>query len=209
MTNDYNGFPTEFPSMFSISLPTASSIQDLVVDKQKLLTAVPSTSATEEAAKVAASAQNEFVINEFPRHLFVPAGAESVDLRSVWNIPAGTNDFSILRFVAPQGASTRFIKYGIFNDGNAAVDYDFKPLVNGNRIMRYHGEPMANGSFHLALGLAPDLAEEAMVPYQITLNPGDILEWLVSNNSIVDTSMGVRMLGYFDTQQIRSATKFG
>lgn len=209
MENDYNSFPTEFPSMFTLNLPTANPDQGISNESTKLMSAVPSISNTEEAARQTAAQQNEFVINEFPRHLFVPNMAESLDLRAVWNIPPATVDFEILRFVAPAGAATRFIKYGIFNDGLAAANYDFKPLVNGNRIMRYHGEPMANGSFHLALGLAPDLGEEAMIPYQITLNPGDILQWLVTNNSIVDTSMGVRMTGYFDTQAIRVTPKFG
>lgn len=209
MINDSSGFPTEFPNMFELNMPTANVDQGVVSDKTKLLSAVPTESPTEAEAKVTASIQNEFVINEFPRHLFVPNGAESLDLRAVWNIPPATVNFSILRFVCPPGAVTRFIKYGVFNDGLAAVDYAFKPLVNGNRIARYHGEPLPDGAFRIALGLAPDLGEEAMIPYQITLNPGDILEWLVTNNSIVDTSMGVRMIGYFDTQAIRVTPKFG
>jgi hypothetical protein len=146
---------------------------------------------------------------DLPRHLYIPQGAESIDLRTVYNVPSPTIDFKILEFIAPQGAVTRFINYAIFNDGDAEINYNFKPFVNGNRVLRYHGHPLADGSYKLALGLAPDLSQNSLVGCQLTLNPGDVLQWLITNASGVDTAMGVRMVGYFDTQSIRVTPKFG
>jgi hypothetical protein len=159
----------------------------------------------EKAKLVAAKAGKQAV--EFPPHLYVPEGAESLDLRRVMNIPNGTLDYAIFEFIVPPGAVTRFISYGVFNDGDVAANYRFLPQVNGNRIFRYHGDPMTN--FKIDLGLAPDLSNNSLIPCQLTLQPYDVLRWLVTNTSGVDTSMGVRMVGYFDTQQKRVTPKFG
>jgi hypothetical protein len=172
------------------------------------LNAVQSMSGEEEAAKAAGALTLPTRV-DFPRHLYIPQGAESLDLRTVWNVPTGTIDFEILKYIAPVGAITRFINYSIFNDGDAEINYDFKPFVNGNRILRYHGHPLPNGSYKLALGLGPDMSNASLIQCELALNPGDTLIWLITNVSGVDTSMGVRMVGYFDTQSIRVTPKFG
>lgn len=146
---------------------------------------------------------------EFPKHLYVPLNSEGIDLRAVYNVPAATVNFEIMRFVAPVGAITKFIGYSIFNDGDVEANYDFKPLVNGNRVFRYHGHLLTTGEYKLALGLGPDLSNSTIINCQLALNPGDVLSWLTTNNSGVDTSMGVRMVGYFDTQITRVTAKFG
>lgn len=172
------------------------------------LDAATAMSATEQAEKIEQAAQYIQPV-EFPRYLYVPEGAEGIDLRSVWNVPPATIDFEMIRFVAPPGSVTRFIAYGVFNDGDVLANYDFKPFVNGNRVFRYHGQLLPSGLYKIGLGLGPDLSNASLVNCQITLNPGDIFSWFVTNISLVDTSMGVRMVGYFDTQQIRVTPKFG
>jgi hypothetical protein len=162
-----------------------------------------------EAAKKVESYQRFVQPVDLPRHLFIPDGAESIDQRDVWNIVPATVDFEIFRFVAPEGSITKFISYGVFNDGLLAADYNFKPLVNGNRILRYHGERLADSYYRISLGLGADLSAACMIGCNIELQPGDVLQWLVTNNSAVDTSMGIRMSGYFDTQQRRATPKFG
>jgi len=143
----------------------------------------------------------------FPPHLFIPENAESIDIRKVMNIPLGTSDYEILSFTAPQGAVTRFIKYGVFNDGLLASDYRFLPVIDGSRIFRYHGDPTDN--YRISLGLGPDLSETAMIGCQLMLYPGQTVRWLVTNASAVDTAMGVRMVGYLDTSQRLVPTRFG
>lgn len=144
---------------------------------------------------------------EFPNHLYIPEGAQSLDFRKVVNLPAGSVDFELFSFTAPPGAVTRFLSYGVFNDGNDGADYEFKPLLDGRRIFGFHGDPALN--FKIYLGLAPDLSEIAMIPCQLYIQPGQTVKWLLTNTSAVDTSMGVRMTGYFDSSQQRVTGRFG
>jgi hypothetical protein len=141
-----------------------------------------------------------------PGHLFIPEGAQSIDMRRVCKVGAGTSADVIL-FTALPGTTTRFLAYGIFNDGENAADFSFLPTVNGARVFPFHGDPQDN--FKMNLGLAPDLGDEAMIKCQLALNPGDVLKWTAFNNSTVDTVMGVRMSGYLDSTQKRVNTRFG
>ena len=143
----------------------------------------------------------------FPRHLYIPEGAESVDLRRVVSIPTGNVDYELFSFTAPPGSQVRFISYGIYNDGDNGANYDYRPLVDGSRVFRYHGDPTQN--FKIYLGLGPDLSNTSMIPCQLTLQPGQTIKWLITNTSGVDTSMGVRMMGYLDTSNIRVQGRFG
>ena len=191
---------------FKHNLPTANPDQEGTGENKKVFEAEPSQAPKVTITKEEVALAPKTPI-ELPRHLFIPDGAESIDIRRVMNVPSPTTDYLLYRFVAPPGSYTKFISYGVYNDGDAAVNYQFKPEVNGNRIFRYHGDPQAN--YKIDLGLAPDLSNNSLIGCQLTLNPGDILEWLITNTSGVDTSMGVRMVGYFDTQAIRSAERFG
>jgi hypothetical protein len=205
MDNKFNPFDMGMGHEFS--MPSANKEQGRgdnckFLDAKQIMTPAEVSEKKTQAAKYVQPV-------DFPRHLFIPEGAEGVDLRKVVVMSSGPAYAQLMRWQAPVGAVTRFIKYGIFNDGDNAAFFDFKPTVNGNRILRYHGEPMADGSYHIALGLAPDFSDGSMMPCQLTLQPNDILEWQILNTSGVDTSMGVRMVGYFDTQQIRVTPKFG
>jgi hypothetical protein len=164
-------------------------------------TSSKSIAETQRAANAPATNVN------FPRHLFIPEGAQSLDFRRVVNLPSPNTDYELFRFVAPPGAVTRFISYGVFNDGSNGADFNFKPLVDGSRIFPYHGDPSDN--FKIYLGLGPDLSNTSLIPCQLYLQPGQVLQWLVTNTCGVDTSMGVRMVGYFDTAQQRVTGRFG
>ena len=139
---------------------------------------------------------------EFPDHLYIPKASESIDIRNLAQLdPAET--FEILRFQCPQGVRATFIGYGIFNDALLASEVEFIPRVNGQRILPYHGTPPATGdtqqgSYRMSLGVSPDLANSALVPCLINLNPRDVLTWTAVNLAAVAGVMGVRMSGYFN-----------
>lgn len=143
----------------------------------------------------------------FPNHLYIPAGAQSLDLRRVINAPVATVGYTLFSFTCPPGAITKFIKYGIYNDGLDGTNFEFMPTVDGSRIFPYHGDPSQN--YKIYLGLGPDLSDTSMIPCQLSLQPGQTLTWKVTNTSGVDTAMGVRMVGYFDTTQQRTQGRFG
>lgn len=164
--------------------------------------------ATTERPEIVKEHQQQKVIPiDLPRHLYIPEGAQSLDFRKVMNIIPATVDYELFSFTAPPGAATRFISYGIFNDGDAGANYNFRPLVSGSRVFPYHGDPSDN--FRIYLGLGPDLSNSALIPCQLMLQPGQTIRWLVTNTSAVDTSMGVRMVGYLDTTQIRQIGRSG
>jgi hypothetical protein len=199
----YNPFD-RYRQGFNQNYPSANPEQSVGANDD-VFTAMATTEKG-TAAKAAESSARRTPV-EFPPHLYIPDGAQSLDFRRVANIPTATVNYELFRFVAPPGAVTRFISYGVFNDGNAASDYNFLPLVDGSRIFPYHGDPA--DSFKIYLGLGPDLSNTSLIPCQLYLQPGQTLQWLVTNTSGVDTSMGVRMTGYFDTAQRRVTGRFG
>lgn len=196
----------KYGNKFKHNLPTANPEQEGTDENLKVFGAKAAITPKEVKKKEMHAIAPKTPIT-LPRHLFIPEGAESIDIRRVLNLPSPTTDQLILRFVAPPGAYTKFISYGVYNDGDDAANYQFKPMVDGNRIFRYHGDPLNN--YKIDLGLAPDLSNNSLIPCQLTLEPGQILEFFVTNTSGVDTSMGVRMVGYFDTQSTRVTERFG
>lgn len=143
---------------------------------------------------------------QFPRHLFVPEGAESVDISAAFSVTAGTS-LNILNFVAPQGAKTYFLGYAIFCDALLFSSVNFIPTVNGSRILKFHGDPSNN--FKIGLGNTADLGNNALRSIQLALNPGEVLNWRVDNNDVVDIVMAVRMTGYIDSSNTRTNERFG
>lgn len=147
------------------------------------------------------------VIRDLPRHLFTPEGARSLDMRNLAIVPAGTVGATLLSFTAPEGTACFFTGYAIFNDGLAFSLLEFLPLIDEKRIFPYHGDP--NSNFKIALGLGPDLGNESIIDCQLQLEPGQTLKWLVTNNDVVDVTMGVRMKGYIDSRTSRPTRVFG
>lgn len=158
-------------------------------------------------ASQAAIEQKKPTLIELPRHLFIPEGAQSIDIRKSCQVTPGSNKELLMSFTAPLAGVTQFIAYGIFSDAEFSSSVEFVPEVAGARIFPYHGDPTNN--FKMSLGLAPDLANTSLIPCQLTLEPGQVVSWFVSNTGSVTTVLGVRMVGYLDTTQKRVAPRFG
>lgn len=147
----------------------------------------------------------EGTLVELPRHLYIPSNCRSIDIRKACNVVAGTTLEKLLSFTCPRGAQAVFIGYSLFNDGLYSSNTQFLPLVNGSRILPYHGDPEDN--YKMSLGLSPDLSN--LIQCYVVLNENDVLEWKVSNTSTVNAAMGVRMTGYFSSSQNRASTVIG
>lgn len=145
-------------------------------------------------------------ITQFPRHLFTPEGARSIDIRNLAIIPPATT-FDILVFTAPEATTVFFTHYAIFNDALLFANVEFLPTVNHRRIYPFHGEPSNN--FKIALGLAPDLSNNSLIEGQLQVNPSETVRWTVTNSDVVDVVMGVRMKGYIDSTTSRINRVFG
>ena len=139
-----------------------------------------------------------------PPHLFIPADAQSIDISNLVNVPPATTT-DIITFRGRPGGFVKFIGYAIFNDALLLGTINLIPLVNGARVLPFHGNPNLN--FKLGLGLAPDLA--VLIPCQLDLQPQDTLIWRFTNNGLVDVAVGVRMHGYFSQSTERKAGRFG
>lgn len=152
-------------------------------------------------------------IIEFPKHLFLPSGSESLDLRKLVTMGANTlNPVSVLRFQVPKGRFGVITGYSIYSDVELEEDVEFIPRVDGKRVLQYHGNPNfinANGaeSTRLSLGLAPDLS--TLIPCYIRLKEQQVIEFLSYNKSSVDSYVGVRIAGYLDSSNKYEQNKFG
>lgn len=144
----------------------------------------------------------------FPPNFYPPAGAESVDIRRLINVPAGqVGELEVMRFQALTAQAVVWYKYGIFTDALDASLVEFIPRINGNRILRYHGDPQNN--FRLSLSVGPNLGDDSMIVTQVYMKPNDVLTWHVKNLDAVINPMGVRMMGYIDTSLKRKTMSFG
>jgi hypothetical protein len=144
---------------------------------------------------------------ELPSHLYIPEDGVSLDFRKNCVITPGTTREVLMEFTAPVGCVTRFIGYGVFTDALFSTDVEFVPLVDNSRVFPYHGDPGNN--FKISLGLGPDLSNINLVQTNLSMQPGQIMKWLVSNLSSVETVMGVRMVGFYDMTNKTRATRFG
>lgn len=141
-----------------------------------------------------------------PDHLYIPPGAQSLDMRNLFDVAAGAT-IDVIRFTAPLGGGiTRILSYGIFNDGLLAANFDFIPTVDGRRVYPFQGDPLDN--FRIYLGVSPDLSNSSLIPGLLDLAPGQTLVWQAQNRSVVTTTMGVRVTGFIDRdKQVQS--RFG
>jgi hypothetical protein len=177
-----------------------------IAPNQKSLMAVPITPSEQIAQDRAIKNQVPLKV-QFPDHLFVPDGAESLDIRRVANVTDGTVNAEFMSFTAPQGAKVHFIAYSVYSDGQTAANQEFIPRVDGRRVFAYHGDP--NNNFKIDLGLGPDLSNANLITCQLTLNPKEKLTWSLTNNQGVAIAMGVRMVGYLDYTQTRVNARAG
>ena len=142
-----------------------------------------------------------------PPHLFIPADAQSIDIRNLANVPPATQNLLLMSYRGRKGGITKFIGYGIFFDALMFDLINLVPTVNGVRVFPFHGNPDRN--FKIGLGTGADLSNTNLISCQLDLQPGDLLEWRFTNNDVVDVAAGVRMSGYFDQSTIRKTGRFG
>lgn len=141
-----------------------------------------------------------------PPHLFIPQDAQSIDIRNLANVPAG-DTVSLLRFKCPKGAYVTFINYSVFFDALLFNLINLVPLVNGQRVFPFHGNPQQN--YKIGLGTGPDLSNANLIACQLNLQPDDEVDWIFTNNDTVDVAAGVRMVGYVDKRTLRDSKRFG
>lgn len=146
---------------------------------------------------------------EMPNHVFpyTPLGAQSLDFRKVSTVVAASVRTLLFEFQAPAGSRTVFTAYALFSDAANAATTEFVPEVDGNRVFGFHGDPSNN--FKMNLGLSPDVSNNALIPAQLVLEPGQWIRWYLTNTDTVDVVMGIRMVGYFDASAKRVAPRFG
>lgn len=167
--------------------------------------AVGATSQADQQKRKEQSSLLPYAVS-LPPHLFIPATAQSVDLRQLANVPPATT-VDLIRFTAPQGVKTKFIGYAVFSDALMFTLIEFVPKVNNKRIFPFHGDPQNN--FKIGLGLASDFSNAALVACQLDMNPGETLVWTFTNNDVVDVAAGIRMSGYIDSTIQRNIGRFG
>ena len=143
----------------------------------------------------------------FPKHLFIPANAEPVDIRKLVVVPAGTIDAELFSFTPQEGQNLIFTHYGILNLSLDASLTEFLATLEGHKLFPFHGDP--TDSFRLSLGLSTDLGENSLVNIQLNLSPNQTIRWGLTNNSAVSVVMGVRMKGYIDLQADRASAGIG
>lgn len=149
--------------------------------------------------------RSSFSVN-LPENHYSPDGADSFDIRVVGVLDGGATE-TLLSYKAESSQTIRFIRYGIYANIVLANNVDFFPTVNGSRILRYHGD--CNDNFKMNLSVGPDLTENSLIPCDIVLRPGEILEWKVTNNSAVKSDLGVRMRGFLMTENKNGNRGFG
>jgi hypothetical protein len=142
-----------------------------------------------------------------PPHMEAPRGAETLDIRRAVVLTPGSIDVEIISFTCPEGANVWINQYAVYNDGSDASLIDFKPLVDGRRVIGYHGDP--NDNYKINLAIVDNLSDIALIRCQIILSPNQTFRWLATNNDINNLSFGVRMRGYFDFSGKISAGKMG
>lgn len=168
--------------------------------------AVSPSSEQDQQRKIQSQEGNSSEVTNFPKHLYVPFGAQSVDIRNVEVLASGSQS-DILVFECPIGMQAFFFAYGLFNDSQLFANSEFIPKVNGSRVFPFHGLPQAK--YKMALGLAPDLGNNSMIDCQLLLNPKEKIIWTAYNNAGVDGVMGVRMKGYVTAGRMRIQGNFG
>lgn len=142
-----------------------------------------------------------------PDNLFIPKDAQSLDIRTLQNIPASTTGLVMLSFSPNKGDKVKIINYAVFFDALLFNLVNMRILVNKNRVFPYHGDP--NAGYKIGLGTGSDLSNANLISCQLDLAPGDLLEVIVDNLDTVDVAMGVRFSGYVDKSTIRTAARFG
>lgn len=181
------------------------------------LMATTASTAQDQARLEDDGTQSGMGVTEFPKHLYPPSQAQTVNLiRAAVINPGATVDLITFQpqFHGILGSNVIFTHYALFNDGLNAANFSFQPLVNGQRVYPYHGSPVdlsgnQSNQFVMAMGMGPDLGDNSLVMGMLALQPVDTLVWRVTNNDVVQVAMGVRHTGYVDQGSRRIERRFG
>lgn len=128
-----------------------------------------------------------------PLNTFNPDGAETFDIEKLVSLNAG-EEATILEYTAKESQTIRFIKYGMYTNVVLGANVRFEPTIQGNRILKFHGDPMLNFALYLSVG--PDLSENSLKTCDVILTPGQTIKWIGRNLSGANANLGVRMRGY-------------
>lgn len=141
----------------------------------------------------------------FPSNYYNPVGTDSFDIRALDVFAVGEQKV-LLSYTAKEGQTIRFIKYGLFTNILLADNVRWYATINGNRILRYHGDPQQDFALNLSLG--PDLTENSMIPCDFDLKTGQTLQIVAVNNSGAPADIGARFRGYL-VNESQSQRGFG
>lgn len=144
---------------------------------------------------------------ELPEHLYTPRLARAVDLKKLAIVPANTTEALLMEFKVPKGMTLTWRHYALFNDALTTQNSYFKVTVDGNPVLRYHGDP--TDGFKLSLGCSADLSNQALMEANIVVRPNQTVRWYVVNTDDVDVTMGVRMVGHLQNGNNVNNTRFG
>lgn len=151
------------------------------------------TSAIIESAKAILNRLSNPFNVILPSNTFNPEGAETFDIERLVSLDVGEEN-TIMEYTAKESQTIRFIKYGMFTNVVLGQNVRFYPTINGNRILKFHGDPMNDFALYLSVG--PDLTENSMRNCDIVLSPGQTVRWVAKNLSGARADFGVRMRGY-------------
>lgn len=152
---------------------------------------------------------------DFPDHLFIPKGAESIDIAQICEVEKhnGISDdpFKMLTLKPEKGEEIYILSYGLYTDAELGSDVEFFLKINGKKALRLHGRPDSAtdpSKYILNFGLSPDLSNNGLKNCQILLTPNDIFTVeAVNRNDDLTIPMGVRIVGYVLNDNNKS-TKF-
>lgn len=136
-----------------------------------------------------------------PDHLYIPKHAESLDVRILRDVAKNTTERErLLTVKANEGETIYIIGYALYTDAEFAKDVEFFIEREGFKVLRYHGVPNDSTnpkSYHLSLGVSPNLDAAALIPCQIVVKPNqEVTVDVVNCQEFVDSPMGVRLYGY-------------
>jgi hypothetical protein len=147
-------------------------------------------------------------IDEFPKHLYAPSDARTFDMARLVIVPANTiTPVVLMEYTVRESFVMQITHYAIVSDALLLAEAWFLPTINGSRILPFHGDPMDN--MKISLGRTADLGNAALIPCNIQLRTGDVIKWEVVNTANVDTTMGVRQVGWIDNSVKRTSKNFG
>lgn len=152
----------------------------------------------------ALKAKGQSVPIALPDHLYIPDGAESLDIADICEVAkALTPDedpFKILTLKPTKGEEFYILQYGLYTDAELSADVEFWLKVNGKKALRFHGRPDSPTNptkYTLNYGLSPDLSNNGLKACQILLTPNDTFTVeAINRNEDIAIPMGVRVVGY-------------